>query len=103
MWLCLLEHPAQPDIATASANGMGLGAGLSVCLTNGESGNLAYYYRIIQTHNPILSVYRVFAVYMKVKLKLFSNFFGLATDYTAKSIKKNCLTQYKCLKNLAAF
>ncbi len=105
LWLCLLEHPAQPDIATASANGMGLGAGLSVCLTNGESGNLVLYHKIIQTHNLILSVYRVCAVFMKVKLKLFRNFFGLATDYNAKSIIffYFCLTQYKFLKNLVAF
>ncbi len=84
---------------------MGLGAGLSVCLTNGESGNLVLYHKIIQTHNLILSVYMVCAVFMKVKLKLFRNFFGLATDYNAKSIKKKyfCLTQYKCLKNLVAF
>ncbi len=35
---------------------------------------------------------------MKVKLKLFSNFFGLATDYTAKSIKKIVLPSTNVLK-----
>ncbi len=75
----------------------GFGAGLSVCLTNGESGNLGLYYRIIQTQNHILSVYRVFAVFMKVKLKFFRNFFRLPTDHTAKK-KFFRLTQYKCLK-----
>ncbi len=70
MWLCLLEHPAQPDIATASANGINLGAGLSVCLTNGESGNLAYYYRIFQTHNPILCLEGFCSVY-EGKIKAF--------------------------------